>query len=285
VLLASEGLPAQRSDAHQVDRWITSRFQRCLAEVEEAVTVFDFAAAIDTLYHFVWDEFCDWYLELVKVRLYGEDEVQKAQAGGHARWLLAQIMRLLHPFLPFVTEEVAAQYGEAPLLEREHPLHDEALLAPADEAVVAELQAVVEALRRFRAEAEVPPGKVLAAVFVAEGGGAAGRYAPYAAAFRALARTEVRFEGEPDAEATVVLVPGGRLEVAAVVDKAEERARLAQQLVRIEAEISRGEAKLANEGFTRRAPEAVVAKERVKLADHVADRDELAARLAHLRGA
>jgi len=285
VLLASEGLPAQRSDAHQVDRWITSRFQRCLAEVEAAVTVFDFAEAVDTLYHFVWDEFCDWYLELVKTRLYGEDEVQKAQAGGHARWLLAQIVRLLHPFLPFVTEEIAAQYGEAPLLERQHPLHDEALLSPADEAAVGELQAVVDALRRFRAEAEAPPGKVLEAVFVAEGGGAAGRYAPYAAAFRALARTEVRFEGDPDADATVVLVPGGRLEVAAVVDKAEEIARLEQQLGKIEAEIRRGAAKLTNEGFTGGAPEAVVAKERDKLAAYVADRDELAARLAHLRGA
>jgi valyl-tRNA synthetase len=285
VLLASEGLPAQRSEAHLVDRWITSRFQRCLAEVEAAVTVFDLAAAVDTLYHFVWDEFCDWYLELVKVRLYGEDEVQKAQAGGHARWLLAQIVRLLHPFLPFVTEEVAAQYGEAPLLERRHPLHDAALLSPDDEAAVGELQAVVDALRRFRAEAEVPPGKVLEAVFVAEGGGAAGRYAPYAGAFRALARTEVRFAGAPDADATVVLVPGGRLEVAAVVDTAEEIARLEQQLAKIEAEIRRGEAKLANEGFTGRAPEAVVAKERDKLAAYVADRDELAARLAHLCGA
>jgi len=285
VLLASEGRAAERSDVHQVDRWITSRFQHCLAEVEAAVTAFDLAAAVDTLYHFVWDEFCDWYLELVKVRLYGEDEVQKAQAGGHARWLLADIVRLLHPFLPFVTEEIAAQYGEAPLLEQQHPLHDEALLSPDDEAAVGELQAVVDALRRFRAEAEVPPGKVLEAVFVAEGGGAAGRYAPYAAAFRALGRTEVRFEGAPDPGATVVLVPGGRLEVAAVVDKAEELARLEQQLGRIEAEISRGAAKLANEGFTSRAPEAVVDKERDKLAGYVADRDELAARLAHLRGA
>ena len=285
VLLASEGYPAKRSDAHQVDRWITSRFQRCLAEVEAAVTVFDFAEAVDTLYHFVWDEFCDWYLEFVKVRLYGEDEAQKAQAAGHARWLLDQIMRLLHPFLPFVTEEVAAQYGEAPLLERQHPLHDEALLSPPDEAAVGELQAVVDALRRFRGEAEVPPGKVLEAVFVAEGGGAAGRYAPYAAAFRALARTQVCFEGDPDAGATVVLVPGGRLEVAAVVDKAEEIARLEQQLGKLEAEITRGEAKLANAGFTGCAPEAVVAKERDKLAASVAERDELAVRLAHLRGA
>jgi valyl-tRNA synthetase len=289
VLLASEGVEAERSDADQVDRWITSRFERCVEGVEAAVTVFDFTAAVDTLYHFVWDEFCDWYLELVKVRLYGEDEVQKAQAAGHARWILDQIVRLLHPFLPFVTAEVAQQYSAAPLIDQEHPCYDEASLAPADEAAIGELQAVVDALRRFRAEAEVPPGKVLAAVFVGEDGGAgkaagaAARYAPFTAAFRALARTEVSFSGEPAAGATVVLVPGGRLEVAAAVDKAEEIARLEQQLAKAEAEVARGEAKLANDGFTSRAPEAVVAKEREKLAAHVSERDELAARLAQLR--
>ena len=285
VLLASEGYEAACSDADQVDRWITSRFQRCLADVEAAVTRYDFAAAVDTLYHFVWDEFCDWYLELVKVRLYGEDEAQKAQAAGHARWLLTQVVRLLHPFLPFVTEEVAAQYGEAPLLQQDHPLHDETLLAPADEAAVGELQALVDGLRRFRAEAEVPPGKVLSAVFTGEDAAVAEHYALYGAAIRALARTEVRFEGPADDDATVVLVPRGRLEVAAAVDKAEEIARRVQQLAKIEVEVGRGQAKLANEGFTGRAPEAVVAKERDKLAAYLADREELAARLAHLRGA
>jgi len=89
--------------------------------------------------------------------------------------------------------------------------------------------------------------------------------------------------GTPAEDATVVLVPGGRLEVAAAVDKAEEIARLEQQLAKAEAEVARGEAKLANEGFTSRAPEAVVARERVKLAAHVSERDELAARLAQLR--
>ena len=69
----------------------------------------------------MWDEFCDWYLELVKVRLYGEDEAQKAQAAGHALWMLDQIVRLLHPFMPFVTEEIAEQYGAAPLLKAGPP--------------------------------------------------------------------------------------------------------------------------------------------------------------------
>ena len=283
VLLGSEGSDAVRSEADPVDRWIESRFQRCLTTVETAVAEYDFTAAVDALYHFVWDEFCDWYLELVKVRLYGEDEVQKAQAAGHARWMLDRIVRLLHPFLPFVTEEIAAQYGAAPLLRQEHPRRDDALLAPRDEQAIESLQAAVDALRRFRAETEVPPGKVLEAVFVGDDAGAGGRYAPYAGAFRALARTAVTFEGEPAADATVVIVPHGRLEVAAAADRAEEVARLEQQLARARAEVERGEAKLGNAQFVSRAPEAVVAKEREKLAGHVAERDGLAARLEQLR--
>ena len=121
--------------------------------------------------------------------------------------------------------------------------------------------------------------------FVGDGAGAAARYAPYTGAFRALARTAVVFEGDPEADATVVIVPGGRFEVAAAVDKAEEIARLEQQLAKADAEVRRGEAKLGNEKFVDRAPEAVVVKEREKLAAHVAERDSLAARLAQLRGA
>jgi valyl-tRNA synthetase len=285
VLLGTEGYPAQRSEAAQVDRWITSRFQRCLATVEEAVRVYDFTAAVDALYHFVWDEFCDWYLELIKVPLYGEDEAKKAQAGGHARWMLDQVVRLLHPFMPFVTEEIAEQYGAAPLLRQDHPRRDEAQFASDDERAIGELQAAVDALRRFRAEAEVPPGKVLAATFVEDVAGATAHYEHYVGVFRALARTDVAFSGDPPADATVVIVPGGRLEVAAAVDRAEEIARLEQQLAKAEAEVERGEAKLGNEKFVGRAPEAVVAKEREKLAAHVAERDGLAARLAQLREA
>ncbi len=285
VLLGSVGYEARRSDAHQVDRWIASRFQRALAQVEAAVADYEFTAAVDALYHFVWDEFCDWYLELVKVRLYGEDEEEKAAAAGHARWMLDQVVRLLHPFMPFVTEEIAEQYGAAPLLDQEHPRRDEAQLAPPDETALADVQAAVNALRAFRAETQVPPAQVLQATFVGEGDGGGGRYAPFAGAFRSLARTDVSFGGEAPDESTVVLVPGGRLDVASAVDRSEEIERVAAQFAKAEAEVQRGIAKLANEGFVQRAPEAVVAKERDKLAGHTAERDELAARLAQLRGA
>ena len=281
VLLASEGVVAARNDADQVDRWITSRFQRCLMAVEDAVGRYDFAAAVDTLYHFVWNEFCDWYLEFVKVRLYGEDEAVKAAAAGHARWLLDQAVRLLHPFLPYVTEEIAVQYGAAPLIAHEHPRADAALLAPDDEEAVAAIQAAVNALRQFRAEARIAPGQVLSAVFVGESEGA-GAYTAYVSALRALAKTEVSLSGESVAGATVVIVPGGRFEVATSVDREEERVRLTQQLTKAEAEVERGEAKLANQGFVSRAPEAVVQKERDNLAARVAERDELRARLEQL---
>jgi valyl-tRNA synthetase len=283
VLLASEGCAARRSEAHQVDRWIAGRFARCLEVVEAAVDVYDFTAAVDTLYHFVWDEFCDWYLELAKVRLYSEDEAERREAGGHARWMLDQIVRLLHPFLPYVTEEIGAQYGAAPLLAQAHPRREEFSVAERDEAALADVQAMVNALRAFRAEGGVAPGQILGAAFVGDGADAAARYAPYAAAVRALARTEVRFDGATVAGATVVLVPGGRLEVAATVDRAEEIARLEGQLAKVEAEVERCVAKLANEAFVGKAPEAIVAKEREKLAAYTADRDGLADRLTELR--
>jgi valyl-tRNA synthetase len=197
--------------------------------------------------------------------------------------MLDQIVRLLHPFMPFVTEEIAEQYGVAPLLKQEHPRSDEAQLAPDDEKAIGELQAAVDALRRFRAEAEIPPGKVLDAVFSADVSGAAERYALYAGAFRALARTAVVFEGDPEPDSTVGVVPGGRIDVAAAVDKAEEIARLEQQLAKAAVEVERGEAKLGNEKFVSKAPEAVVAKEREKLAGYIAERDGLSARLEQLR--
>ena len=125
------------------------------------MAVYDFTAAVDTLYHFVWDEFCDWYLELAKVRLYSEDEAERREAAGHARWMLDQVVRLLHPFLPYVTEEVAAQYGAAPLLTQAHPRREDLVAAEADEAAIGDLQALVNALRAFRAEGGVAPGQVL----------------------------------------------------------------------------------------------------------------------------
>ncbi len=273
------------------------------------LAAYDFSAAIDGLYHFVWDEFCDWYLEIVKPRLYGDDAAAAAAAGGHAMYVLDGVVRLLHPFLPFVTEEIASHYGAAPLLGRDYVVAGPDDVRPRDEAAIEQLQAAVQALRVYRAEHRFSPAETLAATFVADSVSTAGAvaagaidsdaalYASFSDAFRGLARIEMSAgddpspapasgptSGEADQAAdNVVLVPGGRFEVAAPrVDPGEERARLRVQLDRLEAEVRRAESKLANRGFVERAPQAVVDKEKAKLAGYLADRDELAARLAGL---
>jgi len=287
VLLAADGAAPARSDGELVDRWITSRLTRATTVVGEALEACDFSAAVDELYHFVWDEVCDWYLELVKSRLYSDDAAVRATAAGHAMFVLDGVVRLAHPFLPFVSEEIAGHYGAAPLLGRPYSVTGAGDARPDDEAALARLQAAVQALRTYRADQRVAPGQVLRAAFVADGDDAAAGalYRSFDDAFRALARIELVAArgGDAGGGETIVLVPGGRFEIAAPdVDRGEERDRLRAQVARLEAEVARSEAKLANTSFVERAPQAVIDKERAKLAGYRADRDELAARLLSL---
>jgi len=283
VLLAGEPHQARRADSDQVDRWIASRLQRCIAAVDEAVAAYDFSRAVDTLYHFVWDEFCDWYLEMVKVRLYGDDAQAAAEAAAQARYVLDAVMRLLHPFMPFVSEEIAAQYGAAPLLDRRHPAVDEGALSPDDEDAIARVQAAVQALRVFRADSQLPPATVLKGRFVADDEPARALVAEYAATVRSLARVDLSAAPADGVKVDVVPVAGGRFELEApALDREAERARLQARLDAVAAGVQRTEAKLAKATFVERAPARVVAKERGKLAALLADRDELAARIAGL---
>ncbi len=280
VLLASEGCAAARGDAHQVDRWIASRFGRCVEAVEAAVAVYDFAAAADTLYHFVWDEFCDWYLELAKVRLYSDDEAERREAAGHARWMLDQIVRLLHPFLPYVTDEVAAQYGAAPLLAQAHPRREDFATAEADEAALADLQALVNALRAFRAEGGVAPGQVLDAVFVGDEGRRRGAVRavrggdPRPGAHRGALRRRARVPGR-HRRARPRRPPRSRVGGRTGARRSPV-SRVSWPRSRPRWRAARPSSPTRPSSAGRRS--AIVAKEREKLAGYLADRDELAAR-------
>jgi len=284
VLLAADGAAPAKSDADQVDRWIASRLARATAAVREALDRFAFSEAVDVLYHFVWDEVCDWYLELVKPRLYSDDPAVRSAAAGHAMFVLDGVVRLLHPFLPFVTEEIASHYGAAPLLDASYAVAGDDDLRPADEDDLGQVQAAIQALRTYRAEHRIAPADVLTAFFVADDGSrAAELYGSFAPAFRSLARVALADTAGGGGDETMVLVPGGRFEVAAPqVDRSDELARLRSQLEKLEGEVRRSEAKLANTGFVSRAPESVVEKERAKLAGYIADRDELRVRLESL---
>jgi valyl-tRNA synthetase len=275
--------PAWLTDA---DRWILDRVGQVVAEVDALLEDFQFAKASELLYHFTWDEFCDWYLELAKVQL-AEGAERAATTRAVVGNTLDVLLRLLHPIMPFLTEELwTALTGEESLVVADWPrLTEQAASGP--NTVVAEriaaLRKLVTEVRRFRADQGLRPGQWVPARLagVAEAGLAA-----QLEAVRALARL-----GEPEAgftpTATVeVGLPGGtvrvELDTSGSIDVAAERARLTKDLAAAEKELAGTEAKLANPKFTERAPADVVGKARARRDAAAADIERLRAALAAL---
>jgi valyl-tRNA synthetase len=240
------------------DAWILSRLQDAEREVARAVDAFEFHHAVGRLYSFVYDELCDWYLELVKPRLYADDGGQTAAFALH---VLAETLALAHPVIPFVTEEIWTHMPgtDGLLMAHPYPEPDDALTDPDAEDAVARAIAAVQELRGWRDRVGAAAGTVVPARLEAEG------YDAMADHVARLARVEWSADGG-DPVATVT-VPGGAvamLESEAVDPEAEARRR-AERLAHVRAEIGRAEGKLANRGFVDKAPPAVVDAERAKL--------------------
>jgi valyl-tRNA synthetase len=240
------------------DAWILSRLQDAEREVARAVDAFEFHHAVGRLYSFVYDELCDWYLELVKPRLYADDGGETAAFALH---VLAETLALAHPVIPFVTEEIWTHMPgtDGLLMAHSYPEPDDALIDPAAEAAVARAIAAVQELRGWRDRVGAAAGTVVPARLEAEG------YDAMADHVARLARLEWSSDGG-DPVATVT-VPGGAvamLESEAVDPEAEARRR-EERIARVRAEIGRAEGKLANQGFVAKAPGAVVDAERAKL--------------------
>ncbi|MBA3301242.1 MAG: valine--tRNA ligase [Thermoleophilaceae bacterium] len=233
------------------DEWIVSRLERATREITAHYESFELSRAALRIYELFWSEVCDWYLEFAKPRLYGE---ASSSVAATLLWALERCLLLMHPIMPFVTEEVWSHLpGERGLLAVERwPEPDDGLLG--DERPVTETIEAVKALRRYRDEVGVPAGAVLRAR--ADLGDQAAR----------LARFEwVDDSGEPVAS---VAVPGGTVEVLAsdAIDTDEHERRVEGRREELRGEIVRAEKKLANEGFVKKAPAPVVEAQREKLA-------------------
>ncbi|HSV65754.1 MAG TPA: valine--tRNA ligase, partial [Mycobacteriales bacterium] len=270
-----------RAGLSAVDRWILSRLHRTLAEVDAYYEDFELGKAAEALYHFVWDEFCDWYVELAKTPLAaGGAEAERTRAVlGH---VLDTLLRMLHPMVPFVTEALwTALTGAESVVVAAWPAPEPAYVDDAAEEDLTALRRVVTEVRRFRADQGLRPGQRVPAVLAGLAGSA---LAPFGPQVRALARLDEPAEGF---HATASLPIGGlviELDLSGAIDVPAERARLAKDLAAARKEIDGATAKLGNAAFTDKAPAAVVARMRVRLAAATADVDRITAQLAALPG-
>ena len=269
------------------DRWIVSALQRAETEVTEALDQFRFDVASHAAYEFIWNEYCDWYLELSKPVLYG-DEYSEAEKRGTRRTLvrvLEAILRLAHPFMPFITEEIwqkvaplagktpAAEGADATIMRQPFPVSDGARLDPQAESDIEWIKAVITVIRNIRGEMRIPPGKALD-VYLHNGKDIdRERLAANHNFMCRLAKLEritwLNAEDSAPASATglvgdmEILVP-----MAGLIDKDAEIERLGKEIDKLRKEVARGESKLRNPNFVDKAPDEVVAKEREKLDDH-----------------
>jgi valyl-tRNA synthetase len=259
-----------------VDAWILSRLQSVIAEVDDRLENYDFAKACEVLYHFAWDEVCDWYVELAKVQLADERAEATRRVLGE---VLDKLLRLLHPVIPFVTEELwTSLTGGETILTAPWPSAEPARADRDAEAVIESLQRLVTEVRRFRADQGLKPGQKVAAEL--EWGGSP--LAAHEEGVRALLRLTAPGDGFSTTASLPVEGVAVRLDTAGAIDVAAERKRLEKDLAAARKEVDQANRKLGNEAFMAKAPEAVVAKNRDRLAQAEADIARLESQLAAL---
>ena len=296
VLMNCEGkdcAPSGEVTLSQADRWIVSRLQRCEDEVARHFADYRFDLLAKALYEFIWDEYCDWYLELAKVQIQRGDELEQRGTRRTLIRVLETTLRLAHPLIPFITEElwqkvapIANEAGKlvenASIMQQAYPQADLEAIDPAAEAWMDTLMQMINACRSLRGEMAVSPAQRVPLV----GAGETERlthYAPYLAALAKLSEV-VAVDTLPDSEAPVQIVGEFRLMLKIEVDVAAEKDRLSRELARLAGEIAKAEGKLGNAGFVDRAPAAVVAQERERLQGFVAQHEKTRTQLAKLGG-
>jgi len=263
------------------DQWIVAALQDAEDAIRRQLDEYRFDHAARALYEFVWNEYCDWYLELAKVSLAHGDEAQQRATRGTLVRVLEAALRLAHPFIPFITEELwqtvaplAGKTGPTISLQP-YPQPDMGKRAPKESTQVSYLKEMVEAARSLRSEMSLPPGQKVAALLEGDFASiAAGALGPYIEALARLSSLKL-VEQLPVSPAPVAVVDKFRLMLEVEVDVEAERARLGKERARVEGEVNKARAKLANEGFVSRAPAAVVEQERARLSQHEATLQKL----------
>ncbi|MBP8169599.1 MAG: valine--tRNA ligase [Azonexus sp.] len=270
------------------DRWIVSQLQRVEQEVEQHFTDYRFDLAAQAIYKFVWDEFCDWYLEIAKVEIQTGDDAQQRGARRTLIRTLEAVLRLAHPLIPFITEElwqtvapIAGRKTHDSIMLADYPRADLSRIDEAAEAKVEHLKALAYACRNLRGEMNLSPAQRMPLI-VAGGGADIAAFAPILQALAKLSEVQIVDEMPVDEMSPVAVVGETRLMLKVEVDPAAERERLAKEIEKLEKQISIAQNKLSNEGFVARAPAAVVDQEKQRVADFTATLEKLKPQLAKL---
>jgi valyl-tRNA synthetase len=299
VLMNTEDKDCSASDADlsQADRWILSMLQRAEQDVAKGFDDYRFDNIAATIYKFVWDEYCDWYLEVAKVQVQHGTEGQQRATRNTLLRVLEVILRLAHPIIPFVTEAlwqtVAPLAGKKvnpagdSVMRQPYPQANLALIDESAEAWMLQLKALVDATRNLRGEMQISPS--VRVPLIVEAADAAGKaqlhsFAQYVQALGKLSEVQI-VDALPESPAAVSIVGTTKLMLKVEIDVGAERERLSKEIVRIEGEIAKVNGKLGNESFVARAPAAVVAQENERLLNFSATIDKLREQFAKLPAA
>lgn len=253
------------------DRWILSRLQTVTEEVTRNLEKFELGVAAGKLYEFVWDEYCDWYIELTKKRLYGDDEVAGRIVRSVLLKVLKSILTLLHPFMPFITEEIWQHIPGcgSKIMLGQWPEAESHLLAQSAEKEMSLVMDAIKALRNVRAEMDVPPSRkarllVLGDAQVAELLCGNADYLRALASASEVTKVEARTDVPEDCVAAVIQGAEIFMPLDDLIDYKKELERLNKEKDKLQKEMDRVTAKLANEGFVSKAPEQLISEEKEK---------------------
>ena len=280
-----ELLAADENDLTIEDKWILSKFNRLAKSVNDNVANYEIGVALAEIYSFTWDTFCDWYIEMAKSRIF-EGGAPALTAKRTLVRVLSGILGLLHPYMPFITEEIyqAIPHTSESIMISEYPTYNEALVYTEAEEDVERIIACITAIRTRRAEMNVPPSKK-AKLYVVTKYEDTFKNASKILEKLASASEVILTEGYESDDAVMIATDAGRLYIplAEVIDFEKERARLTAEMKKNDGEIERIEKKLANEGFVAKAPAAVIEGEKAKLKKYLEVKESLTLALEKLK--
>ncbi|MGE6227865.1 valine--tRNA ligase [Paenibacillus chitinolyticus] len=272
------------------DRWILHRLNETARDVTRLIDQYEFGETGRLLYNFIWDDLCDWYIEFSKLSLYGEDESAKKTTKSVLAYVLDRTQRLIHPFMPFISEEIwqhLPHEGDTITLAA-WPVYDAQFEAPEAVREMELLMDIIRAVRNIRAEVNVPMSKKIELLVKPSGQDVEtilSRNEEYLRRFCSTSELSISAELASPDKAMTAVVTGAELflPLAGLIDIAQEVARLEKEMQTLIGEVTRIEKKLSNEGFIAKAPAKVIEEEKAKMADYADKRDKVVARLAELK--